>query len=55
MIYIIVIPILVLLVIHSNKLLKADQKEMLDELTERLELEEWQIRKLSKYLENGRC
>ena len=50
MIYIIIIPVLVLLVIHSNKLLKADQKKMLDELTERLRLEDWQIRVLREYL-----
>lgn len=50
MIYIIIIPILVLLVIYSNKLLKADQNKMLDELTEMLRLEEWQIRVLREYL-----
>ena len=54
MIYIIpIIPILLLLaflVILSNNLLKADQKKMVDELTEGLRLEEWQVEKLREYL-----
>ena len=52
MIYIIVIPVLVLLVIYSNKSLKAEKKKMLDELTEQLRLEEWQIRMLKEYLKH---
>lgn len=54
MIYIITIPILLLLltflVILSHNLAIADQNKMVDELTEGLELEEWQARVLREYL-----
>ena len=53
MIYIILL--LIPLVILSRNLAKADQKKMVDELTEGLGLEEWQIRVLREYLESGRC
>ena len=49
MIYIIPI-LLLLLVILSGRLAKADQKKMVDELTKMLELTEWQIRVLREYL-----
>lgn len=55
MIYIIIIPILLLLtflVILSYNLAKADNDKMLDELTEQLRLEEWQIRVLREYLKH---
>ena len=50
MIYIIIIPILLLLVILSHNLAKADSKKIVDELTKMLELTEWQIRVLREYL-----
>ena len=59
MIYIIIIPILLplltFLVILSHNLAKADNDKMVDELTEMLRLEEWQVRVLREYLKSGRC
>ena len=49
MIYIIPI-LLLLLVILSHNLAKADSKKILDELAEMLGLTEWQIRVLKEYL-----
>ena len=49
MIYIILL-LLIPLVILSHSLAKADSKKILEELTEILRLEEWQIRVLREYL-----
>ena len=49
MIYIILL-LLIPIIILSHSLAKADQKKIVDELTEMLRLEEWQIRVLKKYL-----
>ena len=49
MIYIILL-LLIPLVILSHNLAKADQKEIVDELTKMLELTKWQIRVLREYL-----
>ena len=51
MIYIIPITLLLMsLVILSHHLVKADQKKMVEELTEGLGLKEWQVEKLREYL-----
>jgi len=50
-ILILLILLLATMVIISHRLTKADQKKMVDELTEQLGLEEWQTRVLREYLQ----